>query len=259
MQVLARPWGAMHYRIDGPADGPVVVFANSLGTDLRLWDGVVARLPGFRCVRFDLPGHGLSDLAAEVSISALAEDVAALIATVASAPVVLVGLSIGGMIAQELAVKRPAMLAGIVLSNTATKMGSADAWAARIAAVEAGGLASIADQVMERWFAPAFRARATLPLWRNMLLSTRADGYIVACRALAAADLTGQAAEIDLPAVVIAGEKDGASPPDLVAASAARIAGARLHNMAGVGHLPPAEDAAGMVAIIAPFLKDVLK
>jgi 3-oxoadipate enol-lactonase len=103
MQVLSRSWGAMHYRIDGAAKGPTVVFANSLGTDLRLWDALLPLLPaGLRLVRYDKRGHGLSDLGGAVTVADLADDAAALIEAVGG-PVVFVGLSIGGLIAQTLA------------------------------------------------------------------------------------------------------------------------------------------------------------
>lgn len=104
MQVLSRPWGAMHYQVSG--HGPAVVFANSLGTDLRLWDEVLPLLPGIRAIRFDKRGHGLSDRGGPVSIADFAADAAALIEQVAGGPVVFVGLSIGGMIGQALAASR---------------------------------------------------------------------------------------------------------------------------------------------------------
>src|SRR5690606_25002610 len=150
------------YRIDGPGDGLPVIFANSLGTDLRVWDAVLPLLPGVRAIRFDKPGHGLSDRDGAVSIASMAADVAALIEEIAGGPVVFVGLSIGGMIGQALAVERPDLVRALVLSNTAARMGTAESWAARIAAVRAGGVGSIAEAVMERWFAPAFRDRAAL-------------------------------------------------------------------------------------------------
>lgn len=252
MQVLTRPWGAMHYRIDGA--GPAVVFANSLGTDLRLWDAVLPLLPGCRAIRFDKRGHGLSDRGPQDGIDGFAEDAAALIEAVAEGPVVFVGLSIGGMIGQALAARRPDLVRALVLSNTAARMGTPEAWAARIAAVRAGGMGSIADAVMERWFAPAFRATPELALWRNMLVRTDAEGYVAACGAIAAADLTGEAARLRLPVLAIAGGQDGASPPDLVRGTADRIAGAAFHVIAGAGHLPCVETPAAWAALVAPFL-----
>lgn len=256
MQALTLPWGAMHLRVDGPADAPAVVFANSLGTDLRLWDAVLPLLPGIRAFRYDKRGHGLSDRGPQDGIAGLAEDAAALIERVAGGPAVFIGLSIGGMIGQHLAAVRPDLVRALVLSNTAARMGTADAWNARIAAIRAGGIDSIADTVMERWFAPAFRARPALNLWRNMLTRTDVDGYAAACVAIAAADLTTQTATLRLPTLAIAGDQDGASPPDLVEGTARLIPGAAFHVIPGAGHLPPAESPDDWAALVAPFLKE---
>ncbi|PTE20039.1 3-oxoadipate enol-lactonase [Cereibacter changlensis JA139] len=258
MQVLTRPWGAMHYHCDTAAAGPTVVFATSLGTDLRLWDAVLPLLPGIRALRFDMRGHGLSDAPEPLglSIADLAEDAAALIEVVAGGPVVFVGLSIGGMIGQVLAVERPDLLRALVLSNTAAKMGSADSWNARITAIQAGGMASVADAVIERWFAAPFRAAPELAPWRNMLIRTPVAGYAAACGAIAAADLGATTARIGQPTLVIAGAEDGASPPDLVQATAALIPGAAFHVIPGAGHLPPVETPAAFAALLIPFLKE---
>lgn len=260
MQVLTRPWGQVHYRIDGPRDGPddgpLVAFANSLGTDLRLWDALLPLLPGIRALRFDKRGHGLSDLGGACTIADLADDAAALVESVSPGPVVFVGLSIGGMIAQDLAARRPDLVRALVLSNSAARMGSPDLWAARIAAVRAGGVAGIAGQVADRWFSPGFRASPEAAPWVNMLARTAPDGYIAACAALAAADLAAQTATLRLPALVIAGDMDGASPPDLVGATAALIPGAAFHVIPGTGHLPCVENPAAVAALLRPFLQD---
>ncbi|WP_151719803.1 3-oxoadipate enol-lactonase [Gemmobacter serpentinus] len=261
MQMLTRPWGAMHYRVDGPKDGITVVFANSLGTDLRLWDQVLPLLPGIRALRFDMRGHGLSDSGApeaEVTIAGLASDAATLIEAEGQGPVVFAGLSIGGMIGQQLAHDRPDLLRALVLSNTAAQMGNAEGWNARIAAVRASGVGGIADAVMERWFAASFRATPALALWRNMLARTDAAGYAGACAAIAAADLAATTARLSLPTLVIAGDQDGASPPDLVAKTAALIAGAALQIIPGAGHLPPVETPSDWAALLRGFLQQHL-
>ncbi|MFT4012182.1 MAG: 3-oxoadipate enol-lactonase [Paracoccus sp. (in: a-proteobacteria)] len=256
MQALTRPWGAMHYRVDGPADGPVVVFANSLGTDLRLWDQVLARLPGIRAIRFDKRGHGLSDLGGAYLIEDLAEDAAALIRHLKLGPVIFVGLSIGGMIGQALASAHPELLRALFLSNTAVRMGSAESWAGRIAAIKAGGIGSIAEVIMERWFAPPFRARPELAMWRNMVARTSAPGYIASCEALAAADLTAAAQALCLPVAVVAGDQDGSSPAELVQATARMIPGASFHVIARAGHIPCVEQPADYAAILDAFIKE---
>ncbi len=257
MRNLNLPWGALHLRVDGPENAPAVVFANSLGTDLRLWDAALKLLPEIRALRFDKRGHGLSDLGGgPVSIADLAEDAAALIEAEAGGPVVFVGLSIGGMIGQSLAASRPDLVRALVLSNTAPKMGDAESWRARVAAVRAGGVGSIAEAVMQRWFGPAFRAGPELALWRNMLARTDPKGYVAACEALATADLTASTAKLRLPTLVIGGEADGASPPDLVRGLADLIPGAAFHLIPEAGHLPCVETPEAFAALLAPFLKE---
>lgn len=257
MQVLLRPFGALHVQCSGPAGAPAVVFANSLGTDLRLWDAVLPLLPAqFRYIRYDKRGHGLSDVDADsCDIADHISDAIALIEGVAQGPALFVGLSIGGLIAQGAAAARPDLIRAQVLSNTAAKLGTADSWADRIAAVEAGGCAAIADAVMARWFGSEFLASPALPLWRNMLARTPPAGYIAACRALAGADLRARTPQLTLPTLVIAGEVDGASPPALVKQTADSITGAAYHCIPNAGHLPCVETPAAWAALVSPFLK----
>lgn len=254
MQVLERPWGRMHYRADG--EGPLVLLANSLGTDLRIWDAVLPQLPaGLRIARFDKRGHGLSDLGGAVTIQDLADDAAALIEALGG-PAVVIGVSIGGLIAQSLAARRPALVTAIVLSNTAARIGTPDSWQARIDQVEGQGLGALSDSILERWFAPAFRATPALAPWRNMLVRTPAEGYVACCRALAQADLTDAIRHLRCPTLMIAGSEDGATPLDLVEGTARLIPGARLEIVADVGHLPMIEASAAFAALLAPFVKE---
>ena len=256
MQALTRPYGALHYRVDGPSDAPTVIFANSLGTDLRLWDPVLPLLPDdLRYIRYDKQGHGLSTLGDGTDIADHADDAIALIEALADKPVVFVGLSIGGLIAQTVASRRPDLVRAVVLSNTAARLGTVESWQARIDAISGHGLEHIADAVMERWFAPAFRATPKLALWRNMLTRTPAEGYIAACKALSKADQTTATAALRLPALAIAGDADGASPAELVKATAALIPGSAFHVIPGTGHLPCVENPAAYAAILSPFLR----
>lgn len=256
MQALTRPYGVLHYRVDGPAEAPAVVFANSLGTDLRLWDAVLPLLPpDLRYIRYDKQGHGLSTLGEGDDIADQAGDAIALIEAIAGKPVVFVGLSIGGLIAQTVASLRPDLVRALVLSNTAARLGTVESWQARIDAVASQGLESIADGIMERWFAPAFRATPALALWRSMLVRTPADGYIAACKALSRADRRAETAALRLPTLAIAGDADGASPAELVKATADLIPGAACHVIPGTGHLPCVENPAAYAAILSPFLR----
>ncbi|AUQ52471.1 putative 3-oxoadipate enol-lactonase (plasmid) [Phaeobacter inhibens] len=250
---------SLHWREDGDPSGRAVVFANSLGTDLRLWDQVIPLLPqNLRYVRFDKRGHGLSDCPpAPYNIGQLADDVVGLLDHLGITESVFVGLSIGGMIGQMLAARHPERVRALVLSNTAAKMGEASAWHDRIAAIEAKGIEAVADPIMERWFGTAFRTSPNLTAWRNMLTRTPVNGYLGCCHAIAQADLSNTSAQLMLPVLALAGTEDQASPPDLVRTTAEMIAGARFEQIDGVGHLPCVEDPQGFARLLTEFLEDL--
>ncbi len=170
----------INYREDGDPDGAPVVFANSLGTDYRLWDPILPLLPaGLRIIRYDKRGHGLSSCPpAPYSMGALVTDAERLLDHLGVKVCLFVGLSIGGMIAHGLAVKRLDLIRAMVISNTAAKIGTTEMWQDRIDAVRAGGIEALADPIMERWFSRAFRATPELTAWRNMLTRQPAEGYI---------------------------------------------------------------------------------
>jgi 3-oxoadipate enol-lactonase len=258
MRVLKANGVKLNWREDGDPAGVPVVFANSLGTDLRLWDQILPLLPsGLRIIRFDKRGHGLSDCPpAPYAMEDLVSDAAALLDGLGVSACVFVGLSIGGMIGQGLAARRPDLMRALVLSNTAAKMGDAAMWQTRIDAIRAGGIEALADAVMERWFSPAFLARPELSAWRNMLTRTPVEGYVGCCHAIAGADLTESTKALTLPTLAIAGSEDGASPPDLVQGTAGMIAGSRFTVIEGAGHLPCVEDPAAYAALLTDFLKE---
>jgi len=233
----------LHWRADGDPAGVPVVFSNSLGTDLRVWDRVVPRLPaGVRAIRYDARGHGLSSCPpAPYSMGVLVRDAERLMEALGLGGALFVGLSIGGMVAQGLAVKRPDLVRAVVLSNTAVKIGTSEMWRERIAAVEAGGVAAVAEGVLARWFTPGFRETPELEAWRNMLVRTPAEGYAGACAAIAGTDLMTPTSGLRLPALAIAGSEDGSTPPDLVLETAGLIPGAKFHLIRGAGHLPCVE------------------
>ena len=248
----------LHWREDGDPDGAPLVFSNSLGTDLRLWDKVLPELPaGLRLIRYDKRGHGLSACpAGAYSMDQLADDAEALLEFLGVRDCIFVGLSIGGMIGQALGARRPDLVRGLVLSNTAARMGDAAMWQARIDAIEAGGIEAVSTAVLERWFAPPFRHTAEFTAWRAMLERTPQGGYVGCCHAIARADLSETTRGLSQPTIGIAGSEDGASPPDLVAATIALIKGARLHTIEGAGHLPCVEKPEAYAAILSQFLKE---
>jgi 3-oxoadipate enol-lactonase len=202
---------ALHYRVDGPDDAPTVVFANSLGTDFRLWDDVLALLPqGLRYVRYDKRGHGLSSCPqGPYSMGALVRDAERLLDHLNVRDCVFVGLSIGGLIAQGLAVKRLDQVRAIVLSNTAAKIGTAQMWQDRIDAIKADGVEPMADGIIDRWFAKPFVASGAALPWRNMLARTPAEGYAGCCAAIAGTDFYTPTSGLTLPTLGIAGTEVG--------------------------------------------------
>lgn len=234
----------LHYRIDGDPDGAPVVFANSLGTDMRLWDKVLARLPktGLKYIRYDKRGHGLSECPKPpYGMGTLVRDVERLMDHLAIRDAVFVGLSIGGMIAQGLAAKRLDLVRAMVLSNTGARIATREIWAQRIADAERGGVEALADATMTRWFTPAFRATPEFTAWRNMLTRTPADGYIGCSHAIAGTDFYTTTAALRLPTLGIAGSEDGSTPPDLVRETTELVPGSQFHLIRKAGHLPCVE------------------
>lgn len=249
---------ALHYRVDGPDAAPTVVFANSLGTDFRLWDDVLPLLPqGLRYVRYDKRGHGLSTCPqGPYSMGALVRDAERLLDHLNVRDCVFVGLSIGGLIAQGLAVKRLDQVRAMVLSNTAAKIGTAQMWQDRIDAIKADGVEPMADGIVDRWFAKPFVASGAALPWRNMLARTPAEGYAGCCAAIAGTDFYTPTSGLGLPTLGIAGTEDGSTPPDLVRETVDLIKGSRFELIRGVGHLPCVEKPEHYAALLTQFLKD---
>lgn len=256
MKIASLPDVDLHYRDDGAPDGAPVVFANSLGTDLRLWDDVLPHLPdGLRLIRYDKRGHGLSSDPGQYSMGALVRDAELLLDQLEVRDAVFVGCSIGGMIAQGLAVKRLDQVRAMVLSNTAAKIGTPEMWADRIAAVQSGGIEALADSIMERWFSNAFRKTPELAAWRAMLVRQPDEGYVGCSSAISGTDFYTTTASLTLPTLAIAGSEDGSTPPDLVRETAELVKGSDFKLMRGVGHLPMVENPEGYAALLTNFLK----
>ncbi len=247
---------ALHWRQDGDPDGAPVVFCNSLGTDLRVWDAVVDRMPaGLRLIRFDKRGHGLSDAPpSPYAMGALVRDAERLLDDLGVTDTLWVGLSIGGLIGQGLAAKRPDLIRAMVLSNTAAKIGTREMWQDRIDTVLADGVGALADAVIQRWFAPAFRATPQVALWRNMLAHTPAQGYAGCCAAIAGSDFYTTTAALRIPILGIAGTEDGSTPVDLVRETVDLVPGSRLEILRGAGHIPCVETPDAYAKLLTDFI-----
>ena len=236
----------LHYQLVGAPEGkPVMVFINSLGTDFRIWRDVIVRLVGeVAVVTYDKRGHGLSDIGnSPYSMDDHIADLEALLDALSVRNAVVCGLSVGGLIAQGLTRKRPDLVRALILCDTADRIGTEELWNQRIAAIEKAGIESIADEIMERWFAAAFRSerRQELAGYRNMLCRTPVAGYVGTVTAIRDTDYRAHSPAIAVPTLCVVGEEDGSTPPDLVADLAKRIPGARYQPIANAGHLPCVE------------------
>jgi len=260
MQMVELNGIAVHYADQGDPNGAPVVFSNSLGTDFRLWDQLMPHLPkGLRLIRYDTRGHGLTAAPdGDYFMGDLVGDAAALLDHLNVKNCIFVGLSIGGMIAQGLAAERLDLVRGMVLSNTAAKIGTPAMWQDRMEAVRKGGIAALEAAILERWLSPRWRRENPVELagWRHMLCRTPVDGYLGCSAAIAETDLFDSTARLTLPTLAIAGSEDGSTPPDLVRETADLVKGSKFHLIRGAGHLPCVEQPEEYAAVLTTFLEE---
>jgi 3-oxoadipate enol-lactonase len=247
----------LHYQLDGDAETPALVFSNSLGADLRMWDEQVAMLSSrFRIVRYDTRGHGQSDVSNEpVFIERLGRDLLALLDHLGIERAHVCGLSLGGLTAIWLAAHHPGRVARLILANTAARIGSTESWEARIAAVQTGGMGAIREMALARFFSPAFHSERPEIVQRYgaMLDSIDPSGYIAACAALRDANLRPALSRITAPALVIAGALDEATPPAQAAELHAALANSRLVVLERAAHLSNVEQPEVFAGLIEQY------
>lgn len=238
MDALTLNGQTLAYRHRAGRGGPTVVFVNSLGSDQCIWDDVIACLPrGFETLTYDLRGHGHSGASHRHSIRDLADDLAGLIDALNLSDIILCGLCMGGMVAQDLTARRPDLIAALILANTATCIGQPDRWNARIKDVREKGLQAIAPQALDLWFAPDFpQEKRFIP--QAMLSRTDAGSYIATCEAIRDADVTAAARRITVPTLCLAGSVDTSVTPVQVSALASSINDAKMAVIDGVAHIP---------------------
>ena len=233
----------VHRVVDGPADGPVVVFAGSLGSDLRMWEPQVAPLVarGYRVVRYDTRGHGGSPVPpAPYRLDDLGADFLALLDDLEVERAHLVGLSLGAMSGLWLGVHAPDRIASLVLCCTSAKLGPPSMWADRARTVRERGTEAVADAGVRRWLTPAYAASHpdVAEFLRAMIAAVPAEGYAACCEVIETMDQLGDLPAIKAPTLVIAGGDDPATPPEEHARPIADgIPGARLEVVPDAAHL----------------------
>ncbi|MCB0933442.1 MAG: 3-oxoadipate enol-lactonase [Mycobacterium sp.] len=223
------------WRRDGTAAGVPLLFCNSIGTSLELWDAqVIALQHDFDVIRFDTRGHGGSDAPdGDYNLTALARDAIQVLNAAGLDRANICGISLGGITAMRLALDFPHRVQRLVLGDTAARIGTSQSWEKRRRTVLTGGLAPIADVAMERFFSPEFRHHRpeTVTRFRQALLDTSAAGYAGCCAALRDADLTLDVNRIEIPTLVIAGLRDVSTTPAQLRALAAAITGSQLAEL----------------------------
>ena len=248
----------LNVRVEGPPSAPPLVFSHALGTNLTIWDGVLAHLPGYRTLTYDQRGHGLSDVPpAPYGMGTLIRDAERLMDHFAIKEAVFIGVSLGGMVAQGLAVKRLDLVRGLVLSNTAARIGTAALWAERTAQIRAAGLAAYAPAALQRQLGPRWRESPHVDYLRGLITGTDPEGWAGCAAAIGGTDFYTTTASLRLPVLAIAASRDGTTPPDLVRETADLIPGHRFHLMHGVGHLPMVERPAEYAALLRDFLTGI--
>jgi 3-oxoadipate enol-lactonase len=259
VQAISVNGATLHVVDSGPSGSPALVFSNSVGTDLRIWDALLPHLPtSLRIIRYDKRGHGLSDCPPQPwGMGDHVADLGGVLDALEVKRATVCGLSVGGMIAQGLAAERPDLVRALILCDTGAKIGTPEMWDARITAIQKDGIKELADAILERWFTRAFRAKdPALPLWRNMLTRTSLAGYTGACAAIRDTDLIESTSRLRLPCLAICGSEDGATPPDLVRETAGLIPGCRFELIGAAGHLPCIEQPEVMGRLISTFLME---
>jgi 3-oxoadipate enol-lactonase len=246
--------------LQGVDGGVPVMLSHALGIDLSMWDGLAASLaPQHPLLRYDHRGHGGSAVSAgPYTMDELVDDAARLVREWDRGPVVFVGLSMGGMVGQGLAIRYPDLVRALLLANTTARQPAAaqPVWAERIAAVQAGGLAAVVEGTLERWFTAPFR-QTHAPVVdgvRRRLLQCDALGYIACSHAVAAVDWLDRLASIRCPTLVLAGEHDVGAPPETGRAIAERIPTARFELMKDVAHLSVVEQPAAFERYLRSLL-----
>ncbi|WP_020656503.1 bifunctional 4-carboxymuconolactone decarboxylase/3-oxoadipate enol-lactonase PcaCD [Massilia niastensis] len=264
---VTRSSPALYYSVRAPRNGKAprhtIVLSHALGCDLDMWDELANHLArDCRVICYDHRGHGGSEAPpGPYAMADLADDAARLLRELDSGPVVWIGLSMGGMVGQELALRHPSLVTALVVANSTSNYPEAARamWRDRIATVEAQGVEAIADAVMGRYFHDRFRNTqpATVARFRRRVASTGAAGYAACCAAVAGVDTSARLSHIAVPTLVIAGELDAGTPLAMSQQIASQVPQARLVVVSEASHLSAIEQPARFAQLVEGFIQNL--
>jgi 3-oxoadipate enol-lactonase len=252
----------INYALTGPASSPVVTLSHSLATNIDMWQPQLPALDSrFRVLRFDTRGHGATDAPpGPYTLEQLAEDAHALLQKLGIGRTHFVGLSMGGMIAQALALRHPDVLESLVLCDTSSRVPpeAYPVWDERIRVAEVQGMESHVEPTIARWFTPGFIAQrpAVVDKVRQMIRGTNVRGYVGCSQAIRMLNFTDQLHRIKLPTLVIVGEDDPGTPVAAARTIHEQIAGSRLVVLTSASHLSNIEQAAAFNEAVTGFLAE---
>ena len=207
----------LHFRFDGPGQGPVVMLSNALASDLTMWEFQVPALveTGYRVLRYDSRGHGHSAVPeGPYTIEMLTADAISLMDALGLEKVHFCGLSKGGMIGQMLGTQYGDRLISLTLSSTSAYMAPKEIWDERIETVQKGGMTVVVDATIDRWFTKAGQANlaSSVEKVRRVILNTPVEGFCACCAAIRDMDQRETIRTVSTPTLVMVGEHDSGTP-----------------------------------------------
>ena len=249
-----------HYELSGPKNAPVVMLSHSLGSNLHMWDPQMTALETkYQVLRYDTRGHGASDVpGGAYTLDQLVSDAVALMDALGIEKVNFVGLSMGGMIGQGLALKHADRVARLALCDTSAYMPpeAQPIVQERIDTARKEGLAALVDGTLARWFTPPYLKKKGpgVDIIRNIFLTSPLAGYIGCTEAIRRLNYIDELARIKIPTLVVVGADDPGTPVAAAQAIHERIAGSRLLVIPSASHLSNIEQAEAFNQNLAGFL-----
>ncbi len=251
----------INYEIYGREEGDVLMFSHSLGTNLLMWDPQVkAFRDRYKIICFDTRGHGKSDVPeGPYTLEEMAKDAIGLLDKLGIEKVHWIGLSMGGMIAQAVALNYPERLKSLILCDTAAKVSEEDQpiWQERIDNALKYGMEALLDATLERWFTEPFRKKnpPEVQLIKKLFLSTPVKGFVGCAEAIRKLNYLDRLSEIKLPTLIIVGEEDKGTPVEVSKEMHKRIAGSELIIIPSAAHLSNLEQPEKFNTALADFLE----